>query len=265
MPSIGGADRTEVVELLPAANPASGPRAGGRIGLIIALPAEARSVGARGLRVGGCVPWRGGWVTLSGIGPARAEAAAERLIACGIDRIENWGVAGALDANLVPGDIVVPECVRDAPAATAYPTDAAGAERLLAALPANLHVHRGTLWSAAAPVATMAAKQALAARTGAIAVDMEAASIAAVAARAGLPLVVVKAICDPLARELPAGLITAMDGAATGVSTRVVAAIVLGGPVAWRAARALSRDFTHARSSLALAARATARSVAHAA
>ena len=70
------------------------------IGLVVALPAEAHSLGIRGMRVGECARWRGGWVAISGIGADNAARAAERLLAYGIDRLANWGVAGALDPAL---------------------------------------------------------------------------------------------------------------------------------------------------------------------
>jgi len=69
-----------------------------------------------------------------------------------------------------------------------------------------------------------------------------------------LPFVAVKAICDPVTRELPAGIVGALDGADQGWSLRMVSAIAFGGPATWRAARALSRDFRRARRSLATAA-----------
>jgi hypothetical protein len=83
---------------------------------------------------------------------------------------------------------------------------------------------------------------------------MEAASVAAVAARAKLPFVALKAICDPAACELPARIVRALDVSAGGFSWRMVSAIALGGPATWHAARMLARDFTRARHALATAA-----------
>ena len=224
------------------------------IGLVVALPAEAHSIGVHGLHPGECARWRRGWVAVSGIGPHNAMRAAERLLACGVTRLANWGVAGALDAGLVPGDVLIPDRIRYTRGDPGFATDADASERLAAALSDTLHVHRGALWSTPQPVATRLKKQALAARSGAIAVDMEAAPIAAVALRAGLPFVAVKAICDPAARELPPGIVRALDGSDGGVSLRMLSAIALGGPATWRAARRLARDFALARRALATAA-----------
>ncbi len=224
------------------------------IGLVVALPAEAHSIGVRGLRPGECARWHHGWVAVSGIGPHNAMRAAERLLACGVARLANWGVAGALDASLAPGDVLIPDRIRYARDDSGFATDAEACERLAAALSNTLRIHRGALWSTPQPVATRLEKQALAARSGALAVDMEAAPIAAVALRAKLPFVAVKAICDPAARELPAGIVRALDGSDGGFSLRMLSAIALGGPATWRAARRLAHDFALARRALATAA-----------
>lgn len=230
-----------------------------RNGLIVALPAEARSIGVRGVRPGGCARWRYGWLAVSGMGQHNAMRAAERLLECGVDRIANWGVAGALDGSLAPGDIVVPDRIRHAADDPGFATDPSARERIVAACSGSLSVRQGTLWSAPEPLASQADKRAVAERSGAIAVDMEAASIAAVAARAGLPFVAVKAICDPLDRELPRRIMRALDGGSGGPTWRMVSAIAFGGPPVWSAVRSLSQDFSQARRALTSAARLAAR------
>ncbi|MGH8234242.1 MAG: hypothetical protein ACREPU_08605 [Rhodanobacteraceae bacterium] len=229
------------------------------IGLVIALPAEARSVGVQGVRPGDCARWQHGWVAISGIGPHNAMRAAERLLACGVNQLANWGVAGALDASLVPGDILIPDRIRYTLDDSGFTTDPVARERIISACSAALTVRRGTLWSAPEPIASQTDKRALAERSGAIAVDMEAASIAAVAARAHLPFVAVKAICDPLGRELPRLIMHALDGSNGSLSWRMLTAIAFGGPSAWSAVRSLSHDFAHARRALTSAARLAAR------
>ena len=230
-----------------------------RNGLIVALPAEARSIGVRGVRPGGCARWRDGWLAVSGIGPHNAMRAAERLLECGVDRIANWGVAGALDDSLAPGDIVIPDRIRHAPDDPGFVTDPSARKRIIAACSGSLAVREGALWSAPEPLASQADKRAVAEHSGAIAVDMEAASIAAVAARAGLPFVAVKAICDPLDRELPRRIMRALDGGSGGPSWRMLSAIAFGGPPVWSAVRSLSQDFSQARRALTSAARLAAR------
>ena len=223
-------------------------------GLVVALPAEARSIGVHGVRPGDCQRWRRGWIAVSGIGPHNAMRAAERLLACGVSQLASWGVAGALDSTLAPGDVLLPDRVLYADGDPGFTTDPDTRAWLGMALTQHLRVRTGALWSATRPLATPADKQALAARSGALAVDMEAASVAAVAARAKLPFVALKAICDPAACELPARIVRALDASAGGFSWRMVSAIVLGGPATWHAARLLARDFTRARHALATAA-----------
>lgn len=226
------------------------------VGLIVALPAEARSIGLHTTRAGTCVRWHHGWATVSGIGPHNAMRAAERLLACGVTQLANWGVAGALDPTLAPGDLLIPERVLYSHGDPGFTTDPAVGTRLVATLVGTLSPHRGALWSAQQPVASPADKQALAARSGALAVDMEAAPIAAIAARAHLPFVAVKAICDPLTREVPKRIAQALgDG---GISWRMLVAIAFGGPAVWHATQTLSHDFAQARHALAAAARLAA-------
>jgi nucleoside phosphorylase len=223
-------------------------------GLVVALPAEAHSLGMHGTHPGDCKRWRDGWIAVSGIGPHNAMRAAERLLARGVVRLANWGVAGALDPALAAGDVLIADRIRYTSGDPGYATDADANDQLAAAFSAALRVRRGALWSTSQPVATPSEKRALAERSGALAVDMEAAPVAAVALRAKLPFVAVKAICDPAGRAVPAGIVRALEDADEGWSLRMLAAIVSGGPGTWRAASALSRDYRHARRSLATAA-----------
>lgn len=232
----------------------SPPAATDGIGLVVALPAEARSLGVRGVRPGDCCRWHGGWMAVAGVGPFHALRAAERLLACGVTRLASWGVAGALDPGLEPGDVLIPDRILYADDDAGFATDAATTACLGMALGTRLRVRGGELWSSNHAIATAADKRALASRSGARAVDMEAASVAAVAARAKLPFTALKAICDPAERELPASMLHAMDAASGGFSWRMLASIVTGGPATWRAARLLARDFTRARHALATAA-----------
>lgn len=228
------------------------------IGLVVALPAEARSIGVRGVSVGGCVRWHHGWVAVSGMGTQRATRAAERLLDCGARCLANWGVAGALGASLASGDVLLPAHVRCRDDATAgFATDPLICARIARQLQDRLRVHRGDLWSSAHAVLHAAEKRQLAERTGAVAIDMEAAPIASVAARAGLPFVALKVICDPLAREWPERIARVLDATDTGISWRMLSAIACGGPATWRAAAVLSRDFRHARDTLATVAQLT--------
>ncbi|HET6725554.1 MAG TPA: nucleosidase [Gammaproteobacteria bacterium] len=217
------------------------PEAGWKPGIVVALPAEAKTL--RAYRE---------FVTLSGIGPRRATAAAERLIAQGVSALLSWGIAGGLSAALRPGDIVLPDfiCTPEEPAG--LPVDARWRRCIADALTTSLNP--GKLWSSRLPVASVDDKRALC-TDGMVAVDMESGAIAAVAARAGVPFVAVKAVCDPADRMLPPAVVGLLD-AEGRLTTRGAAGLLRGGLPAWRAANALRRDFGAARHALVAAAEA---------
>ena len=120
---------------------------------------------------------------------ARLEALAPRAAA-----ILSIGLAGALDPALRPGDWVVPGAVNDSA------TDARWRHALAGALGV---APRGLLLGRDAMVAEAAAKAALHAETGAVAVDMESHVAAAIAARHGLPFAVARTISDAAHHTLP--------------------------------------------------------------
>jgi adenosylhomocysteine nucleosidase len=192
-----------------------------RLGVVTGLPREAallRNVPAL--------------VRCEGPGPARARAAAEALIAAGAETLASFGLAGALDPRLVSGDIVV------ATAAIAEDGTRYEAETRAFGI-------RGAILTRGAPVASVAEKRRLFAETGAIAVDMETAAVAAVAHAAGRPFVAARAIVDPASRALPAAAIAAMraDG-------RVDVMALLARPwEGWRLI-ALARDYARAQAAL---------------
>ncbi|KAJ0335512.1 hypothetical protein COL154_014411, partial [Colletotrichum chrysophilum] len=73
--------------------------------------------------------------------------AAERLVSHGATRLASWGVAGALDPSLAPGDIVVPEQIVYSATDEGCRCDAAAGTFIAGALAEHLRVHRGILWS----------------------------------------------------------------------------------------------------------------------
>jgi adenosylhomocysteine nucleosidase len=110
------------------------------------------------------------------------------------------GVCGALDPRLRPGDLVIPERVID-PAGTAYPL--APAHHRAAVARAGAPVSTGAVVTTRDVVATPETKASLFATSGAVAVDMESAFIAARAAGHGYPALVVRAVSDDARQELP--------------------------------------------------------------
>jgi adenosylhomocysteine nucleosidase len=124
-----------------------------------------------------------------GVGPASAGECTRKLVEEHRPRLLiATGFAGALDPTLGVGDLVL---------ASNF-SEPGLLERARRIAPA---VRVGPLASVNEPVETPAAKRALAESTGAIAVEMETAAIAA--ASAGIPLLAVRAISDHANEPLP--------------------------------------------------------------
>ena len=165
---------------------------GGRVGVITGLRAEARCLHGLDVLVG-----------CSGARPARARAEAARLLAEGAVGLVSFGLAGGLSPALAPGDLVLADVVV-LPDGERIATDPAWRMRVLAAIEAGGGTpHQVAVAGSDRLLATSAAKRALFATTGAVAVDMESHAVAEAAQRAGLPFVVLRAIADPADQALP--------------------------------------------------------------
>jgi adenosylhomocysteine nucleosidase len=174
-------------------------RSGGavQLGFVAALGVECASLLAR-------APRPGTWLVVqSGPGAQRAASAAARAIAGGAGALVSWGLAGGLHARLAPGTVVAPRRVLEQGGA-AWPSDAAWRSRLAGAAE-GLVFDYGDLLSVPAALESPAQKRAAAVATGAVAVDMESAAIAAVAARARVPFVALRVIVDAVDDALPPG------------------------------------------------------------
>ncbi len=140
------------------------------VGIISALPRELAAF--RRQKPAGCR------IIAAGMGADAATRGAEKLVASQrLSALISAGYAGGLVAPALPGTIVV---------------DTADS-RLSACLPPAA---RGRIVDATGMVKTPDERARLAAQTGAIAVDMESAAIAQIAARHGLPFAAVRAITD---------------------------------------------------------------------
>lgn len=194
------------------------------IGLITALRAEASCVSSAHVPFNAIMPiddlavlW------LSGMGAQAARTAAEELHRHGVTALVSFGVAGALSPDLKPGDLVLPDAIH---AGAQLPVDVAWRDRLQNLLPADITVQNGILANSDVPLTGTKAKLDLAQATGACAVDMESAAIAAVAAAVGIPFIAVRAIIDPLQFSPPEALLGAVhpDG---GVNPIRLTALIL--------------------------------------
>jgi hopanoid-associated phosphorylase len=162
------------------------------IGVVTGLGAEARCLG--GLEVA---------VACSGGRPARARAEATRLLAEGAASLVSFGLAGGLSPAVASGDLVLADAVV-LPNGERIATDLAWRSRLSALIGFTGRApHQAAVAGSDRLLATVAAKRALFAATGALAVDMESHAVAEVAHAAGRQFLVLRAIADPAEQTLP--------------------------------------------------------------
>ena len=152
-------------------------------------------------------------IWLCGMGEEAAREAAEGLRTGGATALMSLGLAGALDSNLRPGDLVLPESIH---ADRSLQVDLGWRARLQQRLPTHLNVVGGILAASRQVLTSATAKHELAKITGACAVDMESGAVAETAAHAGMPFLAVRAISDPVGFSPPSILLGAVrrDGSA---------------------------------------------------
>jgi adenosylhomocysteine nucleosidase len=181
--------------------------------VLAAIPEEIsslrRRLGARRSTLAGRTVWRAGGegetevvLAVGGDGAARAgRSASEILDALDADLLLGIGAAGALTADLEPGDLLVARTIRDADGEAPAP-DAAWSERALR----HPGAVAGLLWSSARLVRTREQRRACLTASGAAvpaAADLESAAWARAAARTRTPCLVIRAISDSAAEDLP--------------------------------------------------------------
>ena len=172
-----------------------------RIGIVVALPAEARTLDGLDNTTFD--------VLVTGPGPARAASGAEELIARGAGALLSWGTSGALQADLRPGQLVLASSVRDEDGCR-YASNEAWFRRMELAF-ASLRPARAGCMTSAQPVGSVAAKHQLARASDCGAVDMEAAAVARAAAAHALPFLAIRSIVDPIDCELPRCVLASLD------------------------------------------------------
>jgi hopanoid-associated phosphorylase len=161
-------------------------------------------------------------IAISGANSARAGAAAQALVEEGAQYLLSFGLAGGLDPRRRPGTLVVASSVI-APDSRRFACDAGWRKRLIGAGRDGPPLLIAELAGSDAPVAGPPDKRRLFETTRAAAVDMESHVVAAVAARAGLPFLAVRAIADPADRTIPRA---ALAGVAPDGRQRPLAVLV---------------------------------------
>lgn len=159
--------------------------------------------------------WRGQAVDpaslcLCGIGPRRAREAASALLEGGRPGLVSIGLAGGLDPELRCGDILVPRQVMHVDGRR-FDLDGPWRERLMQVLIGQSRVRTGDVVSVPEVAASPQSKAALADRTGACAVDMEAAAVVQACDQHARPALVIKVIVDVREHGLPRSLGRTLD------------------------------------------------------
>lgn len=219
-----------------------------RAGIVAALHAEARSLGCGSRRTAPATATDGCLIRISGIGPDNARHAAQTLIDAGAAALVSWGYCGGLDPGLACGTLVLPETVITA-GGTIFRTDPEWRAHLLRPLAGRVAISGGGLAESTEPVADVRRKRALFERCGAVAVDMESAAVAAIAARAGVPFIAVRAVVDVARRGLPRRVLRAVDSSGNIHPARMAAALAAS-PHEWPAVLRTARDARTARRTL---------------
>jgi adenosylhomocysteine nucleosidase len=168
---------------------------GSAVGVVTGLRAEA-AITRRCTRLVACTGGRS----------LEAEGKAALLLERGATALMSFGIAGGLAPELANGAIVVATgvVVRNATIAT----DAAWSARLLGALSGAI---AGPVLGGDRIIGSARQKADLFRRIGTLAVDLESGGVARIAASAGIPLAVVRAIADPATRDLPPAALLGLD------------------------------------------------------
>jgi adenosylhomocysteine nucleosidase len=164
--------------------------------VLVGLAFEARIAAGRGV----LVVCRGSGCELSGVlQPALQE---------GCRSIISFGVAGGLAPDLRAGDVVVASAIRDSH--VVWQTDPIWSKKLLATAP---DIRHGPVIGVDSAVLEPAAKRALYAGTGAVAVDMESHLVARAADAHNLAFAAVRVVVDPVHRAIPEAALMAIGPA----------------------------------------------------
>jgi adenosylhomocysteine nucleosidase len=195
------------------------------LGIVAALGVELRPLGPRVPRTQAIATRAdGSLIIASGIGRAAAAAGARRLVEAGAGALMSWGLAGGLDPALAPGTIVLPSEVLAADG-TRFATTNTWRERLHHALAAGQAVSAGRLLTSRELLSSPADKARAWRRMSAVAVDMESAAVAEIAAQHRLPFLAVRVVVDSAADAVPPALMAAAGEAGAGSIARLLGAL----------------------------------------
>ena len=201
-----------------------------RLGIIMGLQVEADCL----REAAGAL---GPLTYISGGSALRARIGAELLRAKGVDGLVSFGLGIGLAPVLRPGDLVIAESVV-LPSGAAIATDAAWRAALLRGLTSRgLRARVARIAGSDEPLTSIGAKRSAFQTTFAAALDTESHAVAEVAAAAGLPFLVVRAVAEPAETMRPAVAFAATTPAGRTRRLAMIARLAQRPweiPVAWR-------------------------------
>jgi adenosylhomocysteine nucleosidase len=207
------------------------------VGVVAALEAEARALGPSMPR-GGAPPLSelaafsdGALLAVSGIGRDAAERAARALVDAGVAALMTFGMAGGLDPALAAGSVVLP-CELISADGIRFLASRSWRERVAAAVSPLRAVSAGNLLTSTRAIDTPAGKSAAFRDTGAAAVDMESAAVAAIASLHNLPFIAVRVIVDTAADALPRAVVNASRAGRVQIGRLIAGLIMAPGEIA---------------------------------
>jgi adenosylhomocysteine nucleosidase len=179
-------------------------------GVVVALPQEAQCLGLAAAKAGSLIELGShARVLVAGMGEMRAERAAKILLEEGASALLSFGMAGALDPGLRPGDLLLPKTVLRRNAV--HEVNPGWHARVVDRLNGPEGIAMGAMLHADEPLASVRQKHAARRLTGAVAVDMESGAVARIAEITGVPFLVLRAVADTAWRALPGAALAAMD------------------------------------------------------
>jgi hopanoid-associated phosphorylase len=181
------------------------------IGVVTGMASEARLL--RGLDL----------VVVSTGGNAEAtKRGVDAMIRKGATRLVSFGIAGALDASMRPGDLVLAAAVH-LPGGHRQPADQRWLMHIAARLP---QARIADVAGSSTIVATADAKAMLHRDSGAVCVDQESHWVAQIADANRVPFIVVRAIADRAGDSLPPAVLVGLDEQGQPRTGAVLAALL---------------------------------------
>jgi adenosylhomocysteine nucleosidase len=166
---------------------------------------------------------RAGLSAVVGAGDHRRTVAVVEEAASAAECLVSFGIAGGLKPGLRAGDIVLSTEVVD------QDRRWLSSDRLrpqIAELISEIAAIEGPVLGAQIALATKADKRRAWRTTGAVAVDLESIVVARAAAALGIPFIVLRAIADPAARELPPAALLPLAGDGRPALGQVLASVM---------------------------------------